>query len=273
MIKYIAILLFLIVLSLGASAQVLVVSGKDTARFTSDDDYYTHHNSRDGYWIYMASDTTRGEEGNYVADKREGVWISYYPNGNKNREMEYVHGKVQGRAKIYYEEGGLQEEGLWIDRHWSGEYRFYHKNGNPSYIWQYNESGKRTGVQQYFHENGMIMIEGEWNEGKEQGTIKEYYDNGALKTEKNYSNGVCDGSQTKEYQNTQPTQPTEVALGKFTGNGFFKTLNNLRKVEFEGIWKNGKFVDGKRYIYSNDGKLLKTQIYRNGNKISEAIVK
>lgn len=267
--KYIYIIFFILCCT-KSFAQILVIHGKDTSRFASEDDYYAQSNSREHYWIYLNEDGLRREEGNFVADKKEGTWISYYNNNNKCQEVEYKNNKADGHAKLYYEDGTLQEEGRWIDRHWAGEYRFYHRNGNPSYLWQYDESGKRTGLQQYFYENGMVMIEGEWREGKEQGVIREYYENGALKSEKTYNEGKCDTLSIKTFKNTAPTQATEVSLEKFSGNGFFKTLNKLRKVEFEGIWKNGKFVDGKHYIYDDTGRLAKIQIYRNGNKVSES---
>ena len=48
------------------------------------------------------------------------------------------------------------------------------------------------GVQKYYHENGKVMIEGEWNEGKESGPIKEYDETGKLVAEKTFNNGQLD---------------------------------------------------------------------------------
>ena len=82
-----------------------------------------------------------------------------------------VNGKADGYAKLYYENGRVSEEGQWKNKIWVGDYKYYFENGNPAYVWKFDETGKRNGMQIYYHENGNKMIEGEWADGKETGTI------------------------------------------------------------------------------------------------------
>ena len=117
------------------------------------------------------------------------------------------------------------------------------------------------------------MIEGEWTEGKESGVIKEYYENGSLKNEKKYQDGIFDATTLKHYEKeTKPAVTTgsksQQQVGVFDGNGYHKTYNSKKLIDREGVFKGGKFMDGKRYYYDTAGNLTKTEIYRNGQVIN-----
>lgn len=263
--------LFLMVFSL----PVYVYSQNDTINKTDTS------GKQQGYWI-IYENKVKSEEGRFEHGVRVGTWKAYYPTGNPKSQITYQAGKPNGYAKFYYENGNVSEEGLWKENKWIGEYKFYHPNGNPAYEWKYSESGKRTGVQKYYHENGKIMIEGEWKEGKENGTIKEYDDNGKLVAEKTFNQGQLDAASVKIYtpntnnnvsdtnkeQNNQQVQevkpPQNTNIDVFDGNGFHKMFKDGR-LDREGDWKNGRLIDGKKYFYDENGKLVKTTIYKNGN--------
>jgi antitoxin component YwqK of YwqJK toxin-antitoxin module len=154
------------------------------------------------------------------------------------------------------------------------------------YEWKYDEKGKRTGIQKYFHENGKLMIEGEWNQGKEKGAIKEYDINGNLISEKTFENGKLDEKSIKIYNQVQmqknsvksdssiinnnktPEENNDTKLGLYSGSGYNITYTKDKKPEREGIWDNGILKEGKRYYYNKEGKLQKTCIYKNGNIVN-----
>jgi len=245
---------------------------------------------KQGKWIFYYDDakTQIKQEGEYKDNKKTGVWKAYYSSGKAKSEITYVKNKPNGYAKFYYENGNVSEEGIWKGNKWTGEYKYFHKNGNPSYVWHYNESGKRTGEQKYYHENGKIMIEGNWQDGKEQGTIKEYDKTGKLIAEKTFNDGKMDETSVKIYDNktktnnntsstnndtkvvtknnNTTTKPKEV--GYFDGNGFHTVYNKYKLVDREGEFKNGKLISGKRYYYNPDKTLKKTVIYNNGNIVN-----
>ena len=167
-----------------------------------------------------------------------------------------------------------------------GEYKFYHKNGQVAYDWNYNNSGKREGKQLYYYENGNKMIEGTWANGKESGTIREYDENGKLKVEKVFNDGKLDVNSVKIYENnkqvtatqntekeTKTTHPQITNTNNSNENigilsdGFHKTFTRLRKIDKEGMFKNGRLYTGKDYIYDADGNLLKINIYKNGSLV------
>ncbi len=261
-------LLFLFSVQLG-TAQIKVVTGKDTAAFADADEYTakTGNSEKEGYWIYLNDAGKITSEGVFEAGKREGIWKKYFNTGVLKSEITYKSGEPFGYAKMYYENGNLSEEGYWEDKKWVGGYKFYHENGNLSYDWKYDETGKRTGEQKYYHENGNIMIEGNWTQGKEVGVIKEYYENGSLKAEKSFNEGTIDNQTVKTYEMKAVSSQPKKAMEKFDGNGYYKSYNTNGQVEYEGVWKGGKFMDGKRNYYDSDGNVVKADIFRNGVKI------
>jgi len=268
--KYSAIFLFFLCLSpCLLVAQIAVVTGNDTVRYSDADDYYSKTGSdmKSGYWIYYSDSNLKKSEGAFVQGKKDGIWKKYFASGSIKNEITYKNGEPNGYAKMYYENGNLSEEGTWIDKKWVGDYKFYHENGNLSYDWKYDTTGKRTGVQKYFHENGNLMIEGEWVSGKEKGVIKEYYENGSLKAEKSFNEGKVDVESVKTYERKVVKVPEQKTMERFDGNGYYKSYNADKQIEYEGVYKGGRFMDGKRYIYDSTGTVVKTLIYRNGVKV------
>lgn len=264
--KKIATFIVLLLSSIVLLSQIDVVYNSDTVRYESEAAYKTVYPVKKGHWIYYNAKGNKHKEGLYQNDSLTGIWKNYYDNGNIKSEITYVANKAMGFARFYYENGNVSEEGIWKDKKWTGSYRFFHENGNSAYIWNYNENGKRTGKQYYFHENGNIMIEGEWENGKEKGAIKEYYENGSLKAEKYFDDGKLNVDSVKIFQkNEVPSNK----LGVFDGNGYYKTYTKDKQLEYEGVWKGGKFMDGNKYLYNDLGKATKIIIYRNGVKVGE----
>lgn len=240
-----------------------------------------------GKWLFFNSDRDKiVEQGEYFEDQKEGKWIKYYPNGNVKQELTYVNNKPDGYAKTYYEDGTIAEEGIWKNNKWVGDYKYYFTNGNVAYQWSYNKSGKREGVQKYFHENGKLMIEGDWANGKESGVIKEFNEKGILIKERNYIDGKLNNEviKTTVGENTidtirikpidndtsridtikiKPRDPNQ-KLELFTGNGYSKLYNKFNKIEQDGYFVNGILRDGKKYYYNSEGVLIKTAIVKNG---------
>jgi len=273
-------------LALTATAQVKVVENGDTTAYKNVSQYLETHSSKEGYWIFLNSSNKKKKEGNYLNNSKDGIWKKYFGNGKLESEITYVNDEPDGYAKIYYENGNLSEEGIWKGDKWVGQYKYYFQNGNAAYEWNYNDQGKRTGTQKYYYENGFLMIEGDWANGKEAGVLKEYYEDGSLKSEKTFADGKLDQTKVVSYKPqekpvyTKPTvvtrpadTQTDESLKAFDGNGYYETINKWRKTEYKGVWKGGKFMDGERNIYDEEGNYVITLIFRNGVKIGEKVIK
>lgn len=230
------------------------------------------------------------EEGYYKDSRKTGIWKRYYPNGNIKDEIEYINNRTGGYYKIYYENGQLQEEGYWKNNRNVGTFKRYYENGNLAQEFNFNESGKREGVQKYYYENGQLMIEGEWQDGKEAGVVKEYYENGELKAEKYFNNGQIDPEKTKTYEPKKPVvaekkeekepvanvvvkkEEEKPNIGAFDGNGYAKLYNLNKQISKDGYFKNYKLIDGKWYKYDENGILIKIEIYKNGRYVGDGVI-
>lgn len=246
-----------------ANAQSFEVVNGDTINRMDE------NNFKQGMWKYFDDDMLT-KEGSFMNNKKHGLWRFYYENGGLNTEITYKNGMAKGYAKSYYRNGKVMEEGFWDVSHWKDNYIYYYNTGKPAYVWTYNDEGRRTGKQQYFHPNGNISIEGEWNDGKKEGTLREFNENGDALVEKLFKDGKLtamaslmknDAKQTGI--NQKSVSPEEELLQIFNGTGHFRLMKN-GKIEREGQFVDGKLKDGKRYYYDENGECVKTEIYKNG---------
>jgi antitoxin component YwqK of YwqJK toxin-antitoxin module len=53
----------------------------------------------------------------------------------------------------------------------------------------------------------------------------------------------------------------------FSGTGYFKFINENGQVDREGTFDRGILIDGKKYIYDANGKLLRTAIITGGKVV------
>ena len=222
------------------------------------------NNLKQGRWVEM-NNGVKIQEGNYIDNKKQGIWLKYYPKGIVAHKANYIGGRPEGKMCFYYESGEILEEGTWNNDRWVGEFKFYHKNGNLSYLWTYNENGKRTGEQKYYYESGKLKIKGNWKDGIKEGEVKEYYPDGSIWVIKDYQKGQLKErkpivfARGQKFDNKHSGTPVAV----FDGNGYHQLYNKTNRIDREGEFRHGKLVDGKRYYYSGNGMLIKTAIYQN----------
>ena len=240
------------------------------------------NNLKQGEWVKFDPAGNVEERGPYVDNKKDGVWKGFYPSGKIKHEITYAKNRPDGYAKFYYENGKISEEGMWRINKWVGDYKYFHENGNLAYDWKYNESGKRTGEQKYYYNDGSLMYKGDWNDGKKTGVLTEFYQDGSVKSEMSFNDGVVNVSSIKEYQVAEKPSTRQVApkiqtvtpsesgddkLDAFRQTGYYKTFNEFKKVDREGDFVKGKLVNGKRYLYDDQGNITRVLIYENGKVV------
>jgi len=280
-------ILFLVLFGLNwkVSGQTFDIYKSDTINRTSVDGKKT------GHWIVFFENSNQviEKEGYFSDNRKTGIWKEYYLNGNPKSEITYVDDFADGYARLFYENGKICEEGNWKGTKWVGKYLYYYENGNKQYEWSFNDGGKREGEQKYYHENGKLRIRGEWADGKENGIISEYDASGNLKSEKAFASGSIDEKTSKFYavkkisvdeipditnatsgKDTTDNITSKNSFDTFTGTGKFRLYNAYNKLDREGEFNEGKLINGKKYYYTSDGKLIKTEIYTNG-KVSDVI--
>lgn len=240
------------------------------------------------------------EEGGYKENRKVGSWTEYYCNGNKKNEIPFQNGRPDGYAVMYYENGNKKEEGNWKVNRWVGNYKLYYENGQVQHDFKFNEGGKRDGVQTYKYENGQVAVEGNFQNGKEAGQIKEYHESGDVKAIKNYNNGEVDVASIKTFEEKNKTEKksdaekfapnkslTEIKKeelastgigggGNKSGlaslNGQHILYNKNKQVSKNGVFKDNRLMEGKAYIYNDNGLLERVAIYKDGIYVGDGPV-
>ena len=235
------------------------------------------------------------EEGKYADNRKTGMWIEYYCNSNMKNKLTFVNGRPDGYAIMYHENGKISEEGNWKINKWVGNYKLYYENGQVQHEFVFNAAGKRDGPQTYYFDNGQKAIEGNFANGKESGLIKEFYENGDIKAEKNYAEGNVDVASIKEFQPKKPLvkksdnpaenapkvevkpdeKPNEaVAKGKgpIVLNGQHTLYNKSKQITKDGVFKDNRLMEGKAYIYDENGILTRIAVYKGGIYVGDTQV-
>jgi antitoxin component YwqK of YwqJK toxin-antitoxin module len=234
--------------------------------------------------------TSKVEEGKYTDNRKNGIWKEYFCNGNTKNKITFQNGRPDGYAIMYHENGKIAEEGTWKINKWTGNYKLYYDNGNVQQEFTFNPTGKREGPQKYYYEDGTPQIEGNWNNGKEAGVVTEYHPDGSVKKTVSYNNGEADVQSIKEYQPKKPISDKPVLAdntkkvtiskdetlqdpkqkGPTIINGQFILYNKNRQKTKDGIFKDNRLMDGKNYIYDENGILKRIEVYKNGAYVGDA---
>jgi antitoxin component YwqK of YwqJK toxin-antitoxin module len=274
------------------------VMGKSTGG--QDAGNYTDANGlKQNHWIFKNdtkhlpgyNDADKVEEGDYKDNLKQGIWIQYYPGGALKNKITFKDNRPDGYTITYFQSGKVNEEGIWHNNRWVGDYKLCYENGNVQHQFHYNDNGKRDGAQHYFYDNGKPMIDCTMTAGKQTGLQTEYYDDGSVKSKSTFVDGNLDASQTQVFPpknakagndvtNPVPTakeapkpsttvvttdeKPNIPEKKDFTGEGYWKLYNKNKQISKDGVFHGGHLVDGKDYLYSDDGILQKIAVYKAG---------
>ncbi len=243
------------------------------------------------YYMYDKNEVLNGdsikyyEEGNiqsifpYKNNLIEGLVIRYYENGNIKEEVNYKNDKMNGEAKSYDENGKLNGRTIFKDdikleedvykeneilkntfkngelvkqdictlngtlkerRILNGdemEYSTFYPNGNVKQ--KILAKDKIIIKEQIYARNGNIMSNSFFSDGKPVIELFEYYPDGKLFRKISTVNKMLNGDSIEYYPNG----------------------NIKEKVHFIDDKE-----EGEHFFYDEKGKLIKTEIYKNGIK-------
>ena len=296
MMKKFTFILFLVIYTLGnAQSQTFEMgpNGKDTINLTDA------QGKKQGKWILRGKHKPgtcftaeqKVEEGKYQENRKTGLWIEYFCNGNMKNKLTFINGRPDGYAIMYHENGKISEEGNWKANRWVGNYKLYHENGQVQHEFAFSAAGKRDGPQKYYYDNGQVAVEGTFANGKESGLIKEFYENGDIKAEKNFADGNVDLASIKEFEPKKPLivksddpaenapkikvekdeKPNEAVApkGPIILNGQHTLYNRNKQITKDGVFKDNRLMEGKAFIYDEDGILQRISVYKNGQYVGD----
>jgi antitoxin component YwqK of YwqJK toxin-antitoxin module len=261
--------------SLFVSSIVLVPNklGSDLKTATNN---YDKNGKKVGKWYYFGKDIPQANypdealvmEGQYIAGKREGTWKKYHKDGKTISFIgDYHNNRPNGSFSKFNNNGSLVESGSFSD-------------------------GKYEGTLAKYYDNGIIMYKGEFFQGVENGEIKYYNEIGKVELAYNSYEGTISNEITRnEVQNNEKLKGLNnpktinksiaennlaplisnpiVKNGVFNPNGYNKVYNDKNDILQDGVFKEGRLLDGKVYQYDTDGILFKVKVYKNGTYISD----
>lgn len=272
----------------------LSLSSQETAKDTLNQK--DSENRKQGYWIIngqMRKDTSFSanstiEKGRYENGRKVGVWTRYYPNGNIQSKITYANGRPKGSYEFYYSNGQLEEKSSWNRNKNYGEFKRYYENGQPMQEFYFGINGKRSGEQLYFYSNGQVEVSVDVVDGKENGSLKRYYENGELKSEMKVNMGVAEKDSYVEYKAEkevkviveEPKVIKKVAkvekakpnLGTIDPDGYNKLYTRSLLIKWDGYYHHGKPWNGKKYIYDQNGLLIRIEVYKSGLYIGNGVI-
>lgn len=223
------------------------------------------------------------EQGKYANSRKQGLWTKFFASGKTKSEIEYKNSRPNGAYRTYFQNGQIEEEGNWKNNRNTSDFKRYYENGQVSQQFAFNSTGKRDGRQTYFYENGQVMIEADIEAGKEK-FVKEFYEDGSVKAEKNFVDGKLDVANTKVYESTTPVKEKKpegvvevvkvskdeyVNSGDFKGDGKYKMFNRNKQISKDGFFSAYRFMEGKQYLYNNNGILIKVKLFKEGRYIGD----
>jgi antitoxin component YwqK of YwqJK toxin-antitoxin module len=226
---------------------------------------------RDGTWESYWDNGQLHSKGSYKDGKEDGIWEEYYENGQLWSKDLYKDGKYVKKLPLTESEQSKKGK-LFIPRRLSGENsRFIQWNKEQPIvdgvqINQYTHDGKKTGIWEFYYDNGQLEERGSFKDGKKEGYWEEYWDNGQLHSKGLFKNGKLEGYWESYYGNGQLRSKDQFKNGK--QDGIWETYHENGKLRSKGLYKNGK-QDGIWEWYWSDGQLSFKDLYKDGKYVKK----
>ena len=233
----------------------------------------------------------------------EGLTITYYENGNIDEEVNYKNNKMNGEAKSYDENGKLNGRTIFKDdikleedvykeneilkntfkngelvkqdicspngtlkerRILNGdeiEYSTFYPNGNVKQ--KILAKDKIIIKEQIYARNGNIMSNSFFSDGKPVIELFEYYPDGKLFRKISTINKMLNGDSIEYYPSGNIKEKVFFDDNKMNGEAIKYYENGV--VKEKAYFINDK-QEKEHFFYDEKGKLIKTDIYKNGIK-------
>ena len=289
-----------VLLLVGIFASLSVLGGGVETGSQDTINHVDGNGKKQGYWIVTGkmvpravhNEQQRVEEGNYQTSRKVGLWKKYFPNEENtvNSEINYRSGKPFGDYVIYFDNGVVEERGFWSRNRMVGKFERNYADGTPRQRFVFDDTGKRSGVQEYFYPNGQLAASVAVTNGRKNGKMTRYWPDGKVKEEMKFAMGKLDPNSVKEFAASREfeeeevvieDQPEEVApkidgnkekvnAGTLNCNGYNKLFNRAGQITQEGHFKNCRVYEGHVYNYKN-GILVDIDVYKKGYFVGKGI--
>jgi antitoxin component YwqK of YwqJK toxin-antitoxin module len=227
---------------------------------------------KDSIWDYYNNQGHLSQKESYYSGVKTGREQTYYATGQIASEITYINDIENGEFEMYYVNGSIENKGEYLDGRYDGDFVYYYDNGKKMFEGEYVR-GLKNGHWVYFYSNGKIKMFINYDMGKtinedyQNGEFIVYFDSGMPESIGNYKDGKKNGYFVEYFNNGtrelrprkkddpyQPDEMEEVIIGQ--------------QIKTEKTYVNNK-LEGDVLYYNEEGKLLKTESYKNGDLISK----
>ena len=158
------------------------------------------NDNKDGIYLEFDKQGTIVKKAEYKNNLLDGTSCKY-KNAVLLERIDYQAGKKHGESKIFYEKGTLMELSNFKDGQRDGVTMWYaNKDKNQGEVvamYTYKE-GVFEGVQETYYENGALKTQKMFSNNVPNGPSYEFYEDGSLKAESVFKEGEQKGK-TKEF--------------------------------------------------------------------------
>ena len=225
-------------------------------------------------------------EENFENDIKQGLTTWYFPDSTIAKTTYFVDGRENGLSKEFGEDGRVvtltvYKKGYVVSREKinrldseerkQGLWKFFHENGLVKLEGTYRNDLEH-GYFKAYDEAGKLIATAKWVDGEKQENAvelvhlivdKEYYPDGRVKTVQSYRNGVPQGVRREYAEDGTILAGYVFDRGKIVGEGITKE-DGVRDGEWKLYFANGELkAEGK---YTNGVKTGRwTYYHKNGN--------
>ena len=287
-------ILFIIILFIGNAllAQDTIHNGYQKFYYTSgkiSSEGLLVNGKPDGYWKTYYEDGYLKSEGNRKNFELDSVWKFYADSSKLNLEIIYKNGKKNGYRTTYLKDETIKDffiddikDSLSLRFYKSGALKSktpFKKGREEGRALEYSPDGNITAIKEY-KKGYLINTEyiNKTRDGLKHGVWKTFYDNDIVKSEGNYFYGKKDGY-FKEFDK----DGNLLSIKKYRDDFLEEDAPELQSLEIKTMfYPNGKkrivqsFKDdipqGIRREYDQEGKIIKSYIFKDGRITGEGIV-
>lgn len=172
-------------------------------------------------------------ENTYYLNEKEFTGKTF-ANGNTCRS-NFKKGKIHGKEMVFSSDGNLIQQSIYKNGIIQSYTTYYHQTGNKKYFKTY-KNNKPHGPEVKWDINGKKSVDKIFNEGKIEVSFSKY-NNGNIKFE-------------------QHQKGDHLKLIKYREDG-------TKLYEKNYLTNNGRKKHGEHKFYNADGKLMRTEIYKD----------
>lgn len=223
-----------------------------------------------GEWQFWDENGLLRSTQEFKEDLPHGSCVTYYESGQVLKEEVYQDGIQNGPFTEYFKRGKAKAKGHFTNGQFDGPFELFFETGASEVRGMY-VSGLKDGTWIMFNQDGSMQVVTNFklgekvSEQRQNGGFLDYFESGIPSDSLVYENGVLNGPFIEYHEKGEwIREPLDPNAGGMALE--FRERLVGRQIKREGDYLDGK-LEGELFIYSEDGRLLRTEHYVNGELV------